>query len=905
MPRTSTTHLGSAGEPAAVDVLLTSGQVARIRPPAGSDRSRLTALFEQATDESIRLRFFTLNRDAGSEYVDHLLSAAPTAVIALVAEVGDALVGLASAEQIDPGSAEVSFLVADSVHGRGLGTLLLEHLAAAAREKGVRRFTAEVLVDNTMMLKVLRDAGFDVKGHTSYGVESLEMSTAATAVAVAAADARECAAEVRSLQPLLYPRTVAVVGARREAGGVGRAVLQGIRSGGFTGDLLVVHPTAAQIDGFATYASFGAIPQSVDLAVIAVPASQVPRVLMDAAKAGVSAAVVLSAGFAEVGVHGRETQRELVKIARRHSMRIVGPNCLGVMCNDPTIRLNATFTRDLPPHGRLAVASQSGGVGIALLDIARSTGLGVASFVSLGNKADVSGNDLLAAWMNDDRVGAAALYLESFGNALKFARLARQFAERKPLLAIVGGRSSGGRRAGASHTASAAAPSVGVDALFAQAGVIGCRSIDTLADTARLLAEQPLPRGRRLGVVGNAGGLGVLAADSATSQGLAVPELSDRLRAHMASHVSGTVSISNPIDLGAAASAAELVACLSAMLNSDEVDAVLAVVAATVVNDPSSMLRAIADVRAVKPLLVVFLGDVTVPENPDGAFTTFRSVEAATEALAHAAEYDAWLHAPRGELRPFDDVAATRARRVAQRALAATPMSNGGWASAEDAREILDSYGVTAPIGRLVHSPDEAVHAAEQIGFPVVAKVAVPAVVHKTERHLVKTGLRSAGDVRETVSKFLVELGADSVPVLVQPDLSGGVEIALGIVRDIGFGPLVMVAAGGIATEAWDDKVFLLPPLTDVDASRALRSLRVFPMLTGYRGSDPVDLADLQRLILAVGQLALDVPETSEMDLNPVITTSNGAACVDVKIRLSPVTMPTDAGIPRRLRSPD
>ncbi|MEP6816007.1 MAG: GNAT family N-acetyltransferase [Marmoricola sp.] len=889
------------------ETLLSNGRVATIRSVVDDDRPALSSLFEHASDESIRLRFFTINRGAGEEYVEHLFAGHRAERIVLVAEVDQSLVAVATAELESSQSAEISFLVADSAQHLGLGTLLLEHLAAAARDLGVQRFTAEVLFDNYPMLEVLREAGFDAHRSSLYGVTTLEMSTAATSRALASADARECLSEALSLFPLLHPATVALVGVGREPGGVGRAVLRNIKAGGFTGELFVVHPGVDQIDWTPAYPSLRDIPGHVDLVIVAVPAPGVVEVVTAAAESGVSACVVLSSGFSEMGAGGRAMQQDMAAVARRHSMRLVGPNCFGVISNDPAVSLDATFGRTRPPAGGLAVASQSGGVGIELLDIARETGLGVARFVSLGNKADVSGNDLLAAWMEDPQVTAAALYLESFGNAPKFARFARAFAERKPLLAVVGGRSSGGRRAGASHTAAAASPSVGVDAMFAQAGVIGCSSVTALADTARLLAEQPLPAGPRLAVIGNVGGLGVLAADAAASAGLLVPELSEDLGRDIGEHLSGTVGLSNPIDLGAGSTPEDLDACLTALLASDEIDSILVIVAFTGVTDPESSFAALSRTaaagRATKPMLFMTLGDPSVADTRVQGVTEFRSVEAAADALAGAVRYSTWLSAPRGEPTSFPHEAAASAQSVVRRTLDAAEQESA-WLGFTDTHELLEPYGIDAPLGRLVQTRTQAVAAAGEIGYPVVAKISDSSVVHKTERRLVRTGLLSSSELEAAISEFEAELGTDRWRVLLQPDLGTHMEIALGVVRDPGFGPLVMVASGGVATDVMEDRVFLLAPVTALDAARAIRSLRIWPLLNGHRGAGPVDVEGLERMIVALARLVVDVPEIVELDLNPVIMTAHRAACVDVKVRVAEVAWRGDAGVPRRLRSP-
>ncbi len=886
-------------EPAPADVLLRDGTIAVIRPLDPADLPGLTELHESVSDDNLRLRFFSPSRYAAREYVEHLRDAPETR--ALVLERDGRICALATAEPVEPGAAEVAFLVADDLHGLGAGSLLLEHLAAACRECGVRRFLAEVLWENRAMLDVFLDAGFAVVRRNEGASVAVEMDTVASAEAVAAADDRECQAETRSLQPLLYPRSVAVVGARADGSGVGAAILRSVVAGGYTGDLHVVHPRARLVEGVTAVRRLTDLPAPIDLVVIAVPSTGVLAALEDAADAAVPAAVIVSSGFGEMGEEGARLQRRILALARRRSIRVVGPNCLGLMCLDPEVRLNATFSGSVPPPGGLAIASQSGGVGIVLADTAQELGLGVASFVSLGNKVDVSSNDLLAAWRDDPRVTAAALYLESFGNAPKFARFARRFAERKPLLAVVGGRSSGGRRAGASHTAAAACPAVAVDALFAQAGVIGCDGADDMAETALLLAEQPLPRGRRIAVLTNAGGTGVLAADAADADGLTVPELSARLRARVARHITGTTGTGNPIDTGAAVPARDLGAIADLLLGSDEVDAVLVLLVATGANDAVAGMHAVAAVRERhpdKPLLLVPMGGLRVSAGGLPGVTTYRNHTAALCALARAARYAEWRAHPATDAVAVDRDRAQDARLAAAGLLGAATDEHG-WLSVADATGLLAAYGLD-PLGEVVTGADAAVEAAGWLGYPVAVKVAGREVPHKSERGLVKVGLSAPEELAAAIAGFERELGQTDVPVLVQ-NVASGVEIALGVVRDPRFGPLVMVAAGGVAVELWQDRTFLLPPVTRNDALRAVRSLRIWPLLEGYRGSPPADVDGLVDLLVELGALAEDVPQIADVDLNPVLVGPESCAVVDVKVRLDRSAVP-DPGIPRRLR---
>lgn len=882
---------------APADVLLADGTLAVLRPLANEDATAVHALHDRVSDDAIRMRFFAPSRQAAHDYVDHLLRREGS--LALVAEVRGEVVGLGTAEPLDDSTCEVAFLVADETRGQGVGTLLLEHLAGLARDRGFTHLEADVLTENRAMLAVFKESGLSLSRASDGSTVVVGLTTEAGADLLTRADKREFRAEAASLAPMLRPRSVAVVGARSDGSGIGATVLRAISCGGFQGQVVAVHPRASEIAGIPAHPSMAEVPGQVDLVVVCVPAVAADDVLRESAAVGVRAAVVVASGFSELGGDGAALQRSLAATARTLGIRMIGPNCLGLLLNDPEVRLNATFQEAIPPPGGLAIASQSGGVGIVMLDLAREVGLGVRTFVSLGNKADVSSNDLLAAWYDDPDVTAAALYLESFGNAVKFGRFARTFAERKPLLAVVGGRSSGGRRAGASHTASAASPAVGVSALFAQSGVIECADAEELARTALLLAEQPLPRGRRVGIVSNAGGMGVLAADAAEALGLEVPELSAGLRSRIADLVEGTTGTGNPVDAGAGAAPEAMGALVGALLGSGEVDALLLVPVATGVTDGTASLKAMLRARAAHPgvpVVMVPLGGLTVPEADGALVTTYRTTASAVRALSRVVRYAEWLAAPREAGDPSDGALRRTAQRRAADLLHVT--GTDGWLPPEHAAALLADYGIET-LGETVVGAEAAVTAAQRLGYPVALKVADPEVVHKTDRGLVRVGVTGDLAVAGAVADFAAELGTVS-PVLVQP-MASGVEVALGVVRDPALGPLVMVAAGGVATDVWDDRVFLIPPLSPADASRAIRGLRIWPLLEGYRGSAPADVAALEQLVLSVGRLAADVRELAELDLNPVMVGPSGCAVVDVKMRLAAPTGP-DPRAPRQLR---
>ncbi len=885
-------------EPKPADVLLADGSIAVIRSLRPGDGPALHALHEDVSDEAIRMRFFSVARHAAHAYVDHVLDDPET--IALVAERHGRLIGLATAEPMTETRFEIAFLVADDARGQGIATLLLEHLAALALTRGITTLEADVLTENHGMLTVFADAGYTNRRTFDVGTVVLSLGTSTTQESTERADDREFRSEARSLQPLLRPASVAVVGARsdgdRDRGH--RAPVHHVgrvhRGGSWPSTPAPRSWPACRRTPPCSTCRAGSTWSSC-----ACPPGWSWTCSVDAVAAGVRAAVIVSSGFGELGEEGARIQHDLVHAGagpRRAGGRAELPRA-AVQPPRPD-RSTPPSTSSVPPAGGLAVASQSGGVGIVLLDLARELGLGVHTFVSLGNKADVSSNDLLAAWYDDDEVTAAALYLESFGNSAKFARFARRFARRKPLLAVVGGRSAGGSRAGASHTAAAATPSVGVDALFAQAGVIGCRDAEDLARTALLLTEQPLPAGRRLAILSNAGGMGVLAADAAADEGFEVPEFSAGLQRRLGELVHGTTGTSNPVDAGAGVSAPQLAAMFAAVLGSGEVDAVLVIPVATGVTDGSDTMPELVRARAVHPEIPVVgvpLGGLPPAEPATPPITTYRTNASALRALGRAVRYAEWLTEEQEPVQPNDPAKVVNAREQVRAKLAGV---ESRWLDAVDSSELLEGWGIPL-VGRAAHSAAEAVDAASCVGFPVAVKVTDPGVVHKTELGLVRTGLRTRAQVRQAYRDFRSVVGHPP-EVLVQP-MVAGTEIALGLVRDPSMGPLVMVASGGVATDVWDDRAFLVPPVSTAEAAHAICSLRISRLLAGFRGTPAGDVAGLTGLVTALGQLAVDVPEVAELDLNPVVVSADGCAVVDAKVRLATPVGP-DGRAPRQLR---
>jgi len=907
----TTRRPGSA--PAVVPVeqhaLLMDGRAVRIRTVFPADRDALEALNEAASDRSIYLRFFSVNRRAAENYLDVLCRPASPDHHALLVELDSQVVAVAGFERVAADSAEFALLVADDFQHEGIGTLLLEQLAAVARRHRIARFTAEVLAENSNMNRTLRDLGYPISSRIESGVNVLSLDLMPTDEVLAALDARDWVADSASLRPLLAPSSVAVVGAGGKDRSVGRELLRNLVDGGYRGRLFVVNPRHAQVLGVPSVRSPLDLPVPVDLAIIAVPAGAVVSAVRDCGRRGVRAVLVISSGFGELGPSGRRQQDELVVTVRQYGMRLVGPNCLGEINTDPAVRLNATFAPLSVAPGGLALASQSGALGIAILRAAEECGLGISQFVSFGNKADVSGNDLLIAWAGDRRTRVIGLYLESFGNPRKFGRIARRVTATKPVLAIKAGRSQAGQRAGRSHTAAAAASDVITDALFAQAGVLRVDGMEQMLDAARVLCSQPLPGGPRIAVVGNSGGPGILAADAAVSAGLEVPALSPELTASIERIAPGGAALANPIDLGAAMQPATLEAAVALLLAAPEIDAVLGIVTQTLVADNAELAAAFG--RAVlastadgasKPVVLVQTGEPagTLRVSDQHGIPVFGFPEPAAQALGAAWRYARLRQAPVYEPAPLPAVRAADARALVADQLADPRLlAGGGWLAPVEAIALLDCYGIAVCPHRLAGSLPRALEVAEQLGYPVAMKVA-GSVVHKSDVGGVRLDLRDADQLRQAYAE-LSPLGDGSV--LLQPMVAGDAEIIVGGLQDPVFGPVVMVGAGGVFADLVADRRFLLAPTDPHRAAAAIGELRLAKVLDGYRGRPPVSRPALAHLVSQLAALVDDLPEVAEIDLNPVLGRGEDLVAVDAKIRLAPPAGRLDPAV-RQLAEP-
>ncbi|HEX2028277.1 MAG TPA: GNAT family N-acetyltransferase [Nitriliruptorales bacterium] len=883
-------------DPYSHDHVLPDGTTVQLRPIRPDDAPRLLQMWQRLSPETIRYRFLGAFR-LDERNVERLTVLDPDTQFALVARLGrgesERIVAVGRFETLpdDPRAAEFALLVEDAHQGRGIGTALLRHLVPIARERGVERLVGDVLADNTRMLRVIRDLGLTydrtpqgITVHTSFRLEPTERFLQAVAE-------DEKAAAQASLGRFLQPASVAVVGASRDPLSIGGLVFAKILDGGFRGVVYPVNANARVVRSVAAYRSLADLPEVPDVVIVAVPAPVVNGVVDEAGRLGVRAVCIISAGFAEAGEVGRERQAELVDLARAHGLRVVGPNCMGLMNASADVRLNATFSPTFPRPGRSSFSSQSGALGLAVLDHVDRLGLGIATFVSVGNKADVSGNDLLLYWEDDPDTDVVLLYLESFGNPRRFARLARRVSYRKPIVAVKSGRTAAGRRAATSHTAALAAGDVAVDALFRQTGVIRTDTLEEMFDVAGLLTTQPLPRGANVAILTNAGGPGILCADACESHGLTVATLAEATRAELARFLPPEAGVTNPVDLIASGTPEQYGRALRVLGDAEEIDAVIVIFIPPTVTSGEDVARQLVAARVgipdAKPVLSVFMSARGVPRDlADARIPSYAFPEDAARALGRAASYARWRSSPRGQVLRPDGIDPGRARAVVDAALAS---SDGAWLTAEQAAEVLEAYGARFAAAQLARTPEEAAAAQQWIGRPVALKVAAP--IHKTDVGGVRLGLDRPGAAAHALAEVRADLegrglGEYAAAFLVQEMVGDGVEMAVGVTHDPLFGPLVMVGFGGTLIELLQDVAVRVTPLTDVDVDEMLRSLKAYRLLTGYRGSPPADVEALRRLLHAINALVEDLPEVVEVDLNPVFVRAQGVLAVDARVRV-------------------
>lgn len=898
------TEPAASGQPSTDrHALAADGTMLRLAPPDAIDEPAVHALFEGLSSESMHMRFFGGSRRAAEETARRICGTTAAEGGALLAWHGERVVGVSEFYITSPGEAELAVTVAEDWHHRGVGTLLIEHLIEIARVRGIRKWTADVLSDNRAMLRVLQDMGLPVHRRLAGGVVTavipldLQADDPGREEFLSAMGLRERSADVASLLPLFRPTTVAVAGAGRRTDSVGRTILAGLVRSGWEDGLFVLHPHEPRIAGVPAYAHVSDLPRLPDVVVVAVPAKAVPALAEECGQAGVSALVVVTAGFTA------EQARGLRDSCHRHGMRMIGPNGVGVADTGGRTPFTANFAGVDTAPGQAGVAVQSGGVGIALLRQLDRLGIGVSTFASLGDKYDVSGNDMLQWFETDPRTELAVLHLESFGNPRKFSRIARRTGRAIPVLTVDAGRSAPARRAAASHTAAAVTPTVAREALFRQAGVTATRSIGDLVAAAAFMYAQPLPQNGAVAVIGNAGGLGVLAADACADAGLTVPYLGEAVEKELRDLLPHGASCANPVDATADVSGETLRRAIDLIASTGHTGAVLLALAPTALGDPLADLTRGSAVRGV-PIAVV------APERAEavdlvhawhGELPVFSDTRTAAVALAHARHRAQWLIRPRGVVPKLSGLDAAHARGVVDAHLAEHP--GGGWLSPADCAAVLDAYGVPQAPWRVAGTVDDAVRAARELApssasGAVALKVYGPGLPHKSDVGGVCLELVGDDAVRAAYTDVARRLGTRMEGVVIQPMAAPGVELIVGVDQDEVLGPLVLFGLGGTGVEIHDDHVARLTPLTDLDALDMVADSRASRLLYGHRGRPPCDTDAVRDVLHRVSRLADDLPQVCELDLNPAIARPDGVTVVDARIRVAP-RHPADPYLPR------
>lgn len=888
-------------------MVLRDGSTVRVRPLRPEDEAKLFALLRSLSDEDRWFRFFSPTKDSALKVEAHREATLDQA-FALIATSGaeERIVGHAFYAVIEAGRAEVAFTIANDFQGRGLATILLGQLADVAASSGIQIFEAEVVASNHAMLGVFRESGFPIDVTATAGQLHVTFPTAFSGDAVRRFERREAIAAVNALKLFFNPCGVAVIGASRKRGTIGGEIFHNLLSFGFEGPVYPVNPSASVVQSVPAYASVEAIPGAVDLAVIVVPATEVIEAAAACGRKGVRALVVISAGFSETGKEGQLLQAELVRVCREAGMRLIGPNCMGIANTDPAVRLDATFAPCKPPRGRVGFSSQSGALGLAIMEFATSLGLGLSTFISIGNKADISGNDLLRYWESDDGTDVILLYLESFGNPKKFSQIARRVGRKKPIVVVKSGRSAAGARATSSHTgALIAASDVTVDALFKQAGVIRTDTLSELFDVASLLVNQPLPSGNRVAIITNAGGPGILCADTCEARGLEVPLLSDDSQTKLRQFLLPGASAANPVDMIATAPAEHYRRTVEIVTADPKVDALIVIFTPPLVTEAADVAReivaAVESTGLEKPLMTVFLSAKGAPhelQDANAHIPSFTFPETAAIALARVAGYREWRFRPESSPPVFTDI-----RRDEAAALIATALTRGdGWLTNEEVVTLLSCYWLPLIEQKVVQTADEAARAAEELGGKVALKVIAPGMVHKTEAGGVRLSLSGGDEVRQAARDIELHLnrqGQSASGFMVQRMARSGVEMIVGVVHDRQFGPVVACGAGGIQVELLRDVSVRLAPISPEDATDMIRNLKTYPLLTGFRGMPRCDVKALEEGLLRVSAMVEDLPQIAELDCNPFVVFEQGAVILDARVRVAAVEPPPLRGVRR------
>ena len=884
----------AAGGAAGSEETLRDGRVVVVRPLRADDAAGLEVLWRRL-DALARRRFTDLAHLPADRAGDVALPRPGHAAgIIATAATGPAgqVAGVARYERTAGDTARLLVFVDAFWRRAGLGTLLLRRLAEAARHVGVRRLAGDVPRGDAAILGLLEELGLEYQEQVTAATVHASFAVQQTDAYLDAVLADQRAAARVAVGPFLRPGSIALVGASGKPGSVGGLLLANLLASGFTGPVYPVNPRHQVIQGMICYPDLPSCPGPPDLALVAVPAPVVAGVVGQAGALGVRAVCVISAGFAEIGEQGRVLQDELRRRARTAGVRLIGPNCMGLLSGGPEPRFNATFSPVFPPPGRLAFVTQSGGLGLAALALLAGPSVGVSSFVSVGNTADLTPNDLLLYWDEDPGTDVVLAYLESVPDPRRFTRIARRISRHKPIVAVKAGRTGAGRRAASSHTAALAAGETAVEALFHQAGVIRAGTLEEMFDIVAVISTQPTPAGRRVAVLTNGGGPGILVADACEAAGLLVPELSDDTQAALRAGLPPQASTKNPVDVVASATAEQYGHALCLLGAAGEIDAIITVYIppfVTAAEDVAREITAAAAALPAKPVIAVFLTAGPAPASLSSAgIPAFTYPEQAAAALGQIARWAEWRARPAGHVVTPPGIDPRRGRALVGKILASQP--GGGWASAEAAAQLLAAYGIPAARSRLVRTPAEAAAAQAELGGPVVVKIA--AAIHKSDVGGVALGIstpQAASQAVTAIRAALAEAGlaGQARKFLVQEQIRDGVEMIVGVTHDPAFGPLVLAGLGGTIVEVLGDVAVRITPLSNTDVDEMLRSLRSYRLLTGYRQSPPLDVAAFAELLHRVSAMVEDIPEIAELDLNPVFVRQHGAVAADVRIRLT------------------
>jgi acetyl coenzyme A synthetase (ADP forming)-like protein len=887
------------------EVLLEDGSSILLRPARVDDARSFLGFIDRLGPDNKYLRFLHTSKEMNLDDAVRFCTVDYHNRFAFVAETlrepNRDIVGAGQYYRLpDHHSADMLLAVEDDYQSRGLGISILRQLANVARDNDIDTFKADVLAENKQMMNVLKDYGVQLSSEVREDIYHVTLPIAQSKAAEEKERERERTSTLASLRWLLKPQSVALIGASRHSGTIGYLLLQCLTQSGFSGKVYPVNPSTDSLMSLKTYPSVLDIPGDVDMAVIAVPAKVVAKVADECGHKNVHTLVVISDGFKEIGPEGASREKELRDIALGHGMRIVGPNCMGVINTDPSIKLNATFSPVYPPAGNVAFLSQSGAMGLVVLEYASNLDIGISSFVSVGNRADISSNDLMEYWEEDRSTDVILLYLESFGNPRKFSRIARRVTRKKPVVAVKSGSTQAGSRAAASHTGAMATSDVVSDVLFQHAGIIRVNLMEEMFDVAALLSNQPLPRGRRLVIVTNGGGPGIIAADSAARSGLKLPQPSEEMVKKLKSVVKRDISFHNPLDTTAGADAEEFRAILRLLADDKDCDAVLSIFIPPVAAHMEDFEASIGDVaqyflKEGKPLLACFLGQrgFKAKLGSGGSFVpTYPFPEEAISALSKAIEYAEMRQKPVGKIPKLSEIKANDARDIIGKAMVQRK-ERPLWMKPREIADLLSCYGMHFVETQVAGTSTEAAAAAKRTGFPVAVKLNSSTVTHKSDVGGVILGLNSTDEVKQAFNDISAKLEKDGrlnemQGVVVQKMVKEGIEAIVGVTQDPSFGPLIMFGSGGVYAELMKDVALRLHPITDLDAKEMINSIKMTKLFKGFRGSPPADIEAIQDLLLRLSAMVEDIPHIAELDFNPVkvLPEGEGYYIVDARIML-------------------